>query len=307
MENLLLVQALSKGLTFAVELDAKLPPVVNADRQRLAQVLLNLGTNAVKFTDSGHVKLRAGVVERGNHSSRVEIEISDSGIGMTPAAAAQLFTPFTQLDNSRTQRGAGTGLGLVIAQRLVGLMGGTITVVSLAGAGSTFRFAIELADADLPSASTTPVTAGPPARQGLKILVAEDNPVNQAIVAAMLQQLQHRVVMATNGHEALTALANDDYDLVLMDCNMPQMDGFEATRRLRAGADAARNARGPVIALTANAMAGDREACLAAGMDDFLPKPVSIAALRDAIARVTALSWPVASLDESSARCCETQ
>jgi signal transduction histidine kinase len=143
VENLLVVQALGKGLTLIMDLDAKLPAVVNADRQRLAQVLLNLGTNAVKFTDSGLVRLRARVVEHGNRSSRVEIAVSDSGIGMTPAAATQLFTPFTQLDQSRTQRGAGTGLGLVIAQRLVGLMGGTITVESLAGAGSTFCFAIE--------------------------------------------------------------------------------------------------------------------------------------------------------------------
>ena len=286
VENLLVVQARSKGLTLVTNLDEKLPMVVNADRQRLAQVLLNLGSNAVKFTDSGHVHLRARVVEHGNHSFRVEIVVSDSGIGMTPEAAAQLFKPFTQLDTSRTQRGAGTGLGLVIAQRLVGLMGGVITVESLAGSGSTFRFAIELADAELRADSAAQVAARRPARLGLEILVAEDNPVNQTIIAAMLQQLQHRAVIASDGREALTALATGNYDLVLMDCNMPEMEGFEATRRLRSGCDAVRNPKIPVIALTANAMAGDREACLAAGMDDFLPKPVTIAAIRDAIGRV---------------------
>jgi CheY-like chemotaxis protein len=217
----------------------------------------------------------------------VEFTMSDTGIGIAGDAIGRLFTPFSQLDRSNARRGPGTGLGLVIAQRLVGLMGGVITVESSAGEGSRFRFAIELAVEDRP-ADTAPQASGADAVgivRSLTILVAEDNPVNQVVVTAMLDQIGHRAVVVNDGREALAVLAGRDCDLVLMDCNMPVMDGFEATRRLRAGEHGVRQPGVPVIALTANAMAGDREACLAAGMDDFLPKPVSIESLRQALGR----------------------
>ncbi|MDH5254720.1 MAG: ATP-binding protein, partial [Gammaproteobacteria bacterium] len=287
IENLLGVQARGKGLSLVVDIDPELPDIVNADRQRLAQVLLNLGTNAVKFTDSGHVTLSARALQCDGGSVLVEFAMSDTGIGIAPDAIGRLFTPFTQLDRSNARRGAGTGLGLVIAQRLVGLMGGVITVESSAGEGSRFRFAIDLAVADRPveAAPQAPGADAAGIARSLTILVAEDNPVNQAIVTAMLDQIGHRAVVVNDGREALAVLADRDCDLVLMDCQMPVMDGFEATRCLRAGEHGVRQPGVPVIALTANAMAGDREACLAAGMDDFLPKPVSIESLRRALGR----------------------
>jgi CheY-like chemotaxis protein len=209
----------------------------------------------------------------------------DTGIGMDEDVLARLFTPFTQFADARRRRGSGTGLGLVIARKLVGLMGGDIVVRSSPGQGSTFAFEISLPVAQVCAATTTTTVLR---LDSLSVLVAEDNIVNQTIAAAMLRSLGHRPTLVATGREALEALAGGDYDLVLMDCNMPELDGLEATRRLRAGSSRARDARIPVIALTANAMDGDREACLAAGMDDFLSKPVSIATLREAVDRTRA-------------------
>jgi CheY-like chemotaxis protein len=170
----------------------------------------------------------------------------------------------------------------VIAQKLVNLMGGEIRVISVPGAGSTFSFALDLPVAEPPAAAATVVVKR---LECLSILVAEDNPVNQTVITAMLRQLGHLPTLVATGRAVLEALARDDFDLVLMDCNMPVMDGLEATRILRSETGGARNPRIAVIALTANALDGDREMCLAAGMDDFLSKPVSLAALRDGIER----------------------
>jgi signal transduction histidine kinase/CheY-like chemotaxis protein len=281
LEHLLAWPARSKGVAFSIEVDPALPPCVAGDRQRLSQILLNLGTNAVKFTDRGSIRLalRAGPAPAG--SARVEFSVSDTGIGMDSRQLSQLFTPFTQFTGTQVHRG-GTGLGLVIARKLVNLMGGDISVFSEPGKGSTFSFSIELPVAALSSSTTT---TGVKALQSLAVLVAEDNAVNQTVVAAMLKSLGHRATLVPNGRDALDLLARGDFDLVLMDCNMPEMNGIEATRRLRSGDSGARDATIPVIALTANAMDGDRETCLAAGMNDFLAKPVTIAALRAAIER----------------------
>ena len=286
LEHLLAPPARAKGVAFSVELDTLLPAGVEGDRQRLSQVLLNLGTNAVKFTDRGAVRLvmRAAVVP--DSTARIVFAVSDTGIGMDAEALSRLFTPFTQFADAAAHRGSGTGLGLVIARKLVNLMGGDIAVFSEPGKGSTFSFSIELPVATLAGSTST---KGLRALSSLAVLVAEDNAVNQAVVAAMLKSLGHRATLVANGREALEALARDDFDLVLMDCNMPEIDGLEATRRLRAGSSAARDARIPVIALTANAMDGDRETCLAAGMDDFVAKPVTISTLRQVIDRVHSL------------------
>jgi hypothetical protein len=280
LEHLLAPPARAKGVAFSIELDPQLPAGVEGDRQRLSQILLNLGTNAVKFTERGTVRLviRAGSVSDG--AARIVFAVSDTGIGMDAEALSRLFTPFTQFAQTHSHRSSGTGLGLVIARKLVNLMGGEIAVFSESGKGSTFSFAVELPVATLSGATTT---KGLRALNSLAVLVAEDNPVNQTVVAAMLKSLGHRATLVANGRAALEALARDDFDLVLMDCNMPEIDGLEATRRLRAGDSGARDPRLPVIALTANAMDGDKEACLAAGMDGFLAKPVTIATLRGAI------------------------
>jgi signal transduction histidine kinase/CheY-like chemotaxis protein len=281
LEMLLNAQSQPKQVAFVIDADPKLPAAFNGDRQRLSQILLNLGTNAVKFTDRGEVRLAVRLLDVTGGKARVEFTMRDTGIGMSEESLGRLFTPFTQLADSKQQRG-GTGLGLVITQKLVTLMGGEIRVSSFPGKGSSFTFGLELPVAEaIAAASSTRVRR----LEGLTILVAEDNAVNQTIIDAMLRQLGHRVHMVGTGKAAIDALTREPFDLVLMDCNMPEMDGLEATQALRDGAAGAAGRKVPVIALTANAMDGDRERCLAAGMNDFLAKPVTIAALRVAIDR----------------------
>jgi len=281
LDMLLNAQARTRQVAFVIDADDKLPAAVDGDRQRLSQILLNLGTNAVKFTDRGEVRLVVRLLDESDGKARVEFTMRDTGIGMSAEALTRLFTPFTQVADSR-HRG-GTGLGLVITQKLVTLMGGEIRVTSVPGKGSSFVFSLELPVAE---AAVTAATTQIRRIESLSILVAEDNAVNQTIIEAMLRQLGHRIRMVGTGRAALEALALEPFDLVLMDCNMPEMDGLEATQQLRAGKAGARSSHLPVIALTANAMDGDRERCLAAGMNDFLAKPVTIAALRAAIDRV---------------------
>jgi CheY-like chemotaxis protein len=288
LDMLLNAQARPRQVAFVIDADPELPAAFNGDRQRLSQILLNLGTNAVKFTDRGEVRLILRVLAIANGNARVAFTMRDTGIGMNSEALARLFTPFTQLAESRRHQG-GTGLGLVITQKLVNLMGGSIDVVSEPGKGSAFTFVLEL---PLAEGISTTVTANALRLEHLSVLVAEDNAVNQTIIEAMLRQLGHGTTMAGTGRDALEALARQPFDLVLMDCNMPEMDGLEATRRLRSGAAGVLDVTVPVIALTANAMDGDRERCLAAGMNDFLSKPVTIAALRQAIERVRAARRP---------------
>jgi signal transduction histidine kinase/ActR/RegA family two-component response regulator len=280
LQHLLGAPAQTKGVAFIVEADEDLPSAVVGDRQRLTQVLLNLGTNAVKFTDHGEVRLLIRAQNADPTRARLSFAVTDTGIGMSEDALAKLFTPFTQVAESRRHRGGGTGLGLVIAQKLVALMGGAIQVRSAPNQGSTFSF-----DLELPAASSASDSLSVPILRldSLAVLVAEDNAVNQTIIGAMLRQLGHRATIVENGCDALAALDDGDYDLVLMDCNMPLLDGLEATRQLRAGKSASNDSRVPVIALTANAMDHDREACFAAGMNGFLAKPLTIAALRTAI------------------------
>ena len=287
LETLLNTQARTKQVSFHIDADPRLPVALNGDRQRLSQILLNLGNNAVKFTDRGEVRLVLRALESSD-KVRVEFTVRDTGIGMNAEALTRLFTPFTQVAESRRHR-SGTGLGLVIAQKLVKLMGGVISVSSEPGRGSSFSFILELPVAEVTAETATSQVLR---LEGLSVLVAEDNTVNQTIIEAMLRQLGHSITMVATGREALEALAQEQFDLVLMDCNMPEMDGLEATRLLRAGAGGVRDVSVPVVALTANAMDGDRELCLAAGMSDFLAKPVTIAALRQAIDRVRVVRRP---------------
>ncbi|HEU5134507.1 MAG TPA: ATP-binding protein [Steroidobacteraceae bacterium] len=280
LDMLLNAQARTKQVAFVIDADPRMPAAVNGDRQRLSQILLNLGTNAVKFTDRGEVRLIVRALDCAEGKVRVEFTMRDTGIGMSSEDLARLFTPFTQVAEARGHRG-GTGLGLVITQKLVSLMGGEIQVTSEPGRGSSFAFTLELPVTEIVARSTT--ARVPHLHVGLSVLVAEDNTVNQLIIETMLKQLGHGITLVGNGREALRRLAQDSFDVVLMDCNMPEMDGFEAMRLLRAGAAGVRDMRVPVIALTANAMDGDRERCLAAGMDDYLTKPVTLASLRAAI------------------------
>jgi CheY-like chemotaxis protein len=257
-------------------------------------VLLNLGNNAVKFTDRGEARLVVRKVTDEKGVERVEFTMHDTGIGISADSLRRLFVPFSQIVDNRLHRGGGTGLGLVISQKLVNLMGGEIVVTSELNRGSTFRFCLELPVAAMPTSNNSTTTTQALKLDTLSVLVAEDNPVNQMIIEAMLKQLGHTVTVAGNGRRTLQLLAERPFDLVLMDCNMPELDGLEATRLLRDGAAGARAAEVPVIALTANAMDGDRETCLQAGMNDFLSKPVSIAALRGAIDRLKPEPYRVA-------------
>lgn len=284
IDGLLSTQARAKHIRFVLDVEPALPAAVTGDRQRLSQVLLNLGNNAVKFTDLGEVRLAVRRVEDALGASRIEFSVHDTGIGIAPHSLPRLFSPFGQVADGRAHRGGGTGLGLVISQKLVRLMGGEITVSSELRQGSTFRFVLDLPVAEIPASSGT-VTTQALRGEALSILVAEDNGVNQMIISAMLKQLGHVVTVAANGRRALEELASAHFDVVLMDCNMPELDGLETTRQLRAGGAGVRDPNVTVIALTANAMDDDRTACLAAGMNDFLSKPVSVQALRQAIDR----------------------
>ena len=273
-----------RGSNWRTTVDADVPVAVAGDATRLRQVLLNLLSNAVKFTDKGRVAL---TVRRGE-GDELLFAVQDSGIGLTPQDISKLFQRFSQADASTTRRYGGTGLGLAISRRLVELMGGTMTVESEGpGQGSTFRFAIrapEVAVAHVPPAAVRlgldPATAE---QHPLRILLAEDNVVNQKLALRLLQQMGYGADLACNGMEAIEAVARQPYDVVLMDVQMPEMDGLEATRRIVARRPAGERPR--IVAMTANATQGDREACLAAGMDDYLTKPIRIEELIASLAR----------------------
>ena len=240
---------------------------------RLSQVIGNLLDNALKFTDEGRVILRLSW-----HEEKLRVSVSDTGIGIAPEDQAQLFEPFSQVDNSATRRFSGTGLGLAISKRLVSLMGGEIRLESEPGQGSCFWF--ELSNMALPCHCQPAREESAPALQQLDVLVVEDSPVNQLVVSLMLQKLVSHVRLAVNGLDALAQVEQQQPDLILMDMRMPQMDGLEATRRLREMGYTM-----PIVALTANAMAEDKACCLAQGMDDFLAKPITLSRLRDCLQR----------------------
>ena len=278
--------ATATGIALDGEFDPALPRRVNGDPTRLRQVLINLLNNALKFTErGGRVRLSARRAGGDAASHRLSFEVRDSGIGITEAAQGRLFEPFTQADESTTRRFGGTGLGLAISKELVTLMGGTLSVESAPGAGSTFRIELTLGAAQAPqpaqdAAAKTGANDGRLA--GLHLLVAEDNPVNLQVVVAMLEGMGVRVDCALDGAQAVARCRNDHFDALLLDIQMPGMDGYEAARRIRA--EGAR--RMPIIAVTANAMSTDRDLALAAGMNDHLPKPLT----RDALAAMV-LKW----------------
>ncbi|WP_082542308.1 ATP-binding protein [Rhizobacter sp. Root1238] len=270
-----------KGVALAVEIGGGVPQVVRGDPMRLRQVLANLLSNAVKFTEHGEIELKLVAVGDEASGSRIEFSVRDTGIGIDDAARAQLFQPFTQADGSMTRRYGGTGLGLAITRQLVTLMGGTIAVESAKGRGSTFCVRIPFAAAQgLPAPRERPAAPGGQGTPlaGRRVLLAEDNPVNMEVAAAMLESLNLQVDRASDGLQAIARCRERVYDAVLMDCQMPGIDGLEATRRIRAHGE--RDL--PIIALTANAMAGDRDECLAAGMNDYIAKPFT----RDVIEHV---------------------
>jgi CheY-like chemotaxis protein len=268
-------RAQAKGLKLITEIE-QLPPHLRGDSTRIQQVLLNYATNAIKFTDAGAITLRLKLEKAENNSVLVRFEVEDTGIGIAPEASAKLFSAFEQVDNSITRKYGGTGLGLAINKRLVQLMGGNVGVISAPGAGSTFWFTANL---KMGTAVVKPITlSGPDSAAAilrheypdLRILMAEDEPINREIAAYMLKEIEAAIDCAEDGAEALRLAGQNAYDLILMDMQMPNLDGLEATRRIKRLSHAAKI---PIIALTANAFAEDRVRCIDAGMNDVITKP----------------------------------
>jgi PAS domain S-box-containing protein len=271
--SLFKARALEKNLQLKLVLPDAPPAALLGDPTRIRQVLLNLVDNAIKFTHQGEVELRV-TFETVNHEIGCRFSVRDTGIGMSSETQAQLFQAFSQADASTTRRYGGTGLGLAISSQLAGLMGGRITVESAPAKGSCFTLMLLLPTATLP---LTEQPDQPDIKLQGRILVVEDHPVNQRVLAHQLHEMGLQYSIATSGQQALDLLAKEDFDLVLMDCQMPGMDGYEATRRIRQLPTNARHL--PVIALTANTSSGFREVCLAAGGNDYLSKPYTEAAL----------------------------
>lgn len=284
--SLLSDSATRKHIALQCVCEDGLPTTVHGDSGRLRQMLVNLVGNAIKFTEQGEVAIRVRLVQRGLDRIVVSFEVSDTGIGIAPEAQQRIFDPFDQADASMTRRFGGTGLGLAIVSEIAKMMGGQVWVRSELGKGSTFGFSVSFVNVRKESASGTSTlgasaTALPaPSRESgdtspLNILLAEDDPVNRAVILGMLECCGYRADVVENGREALEMLAAMTYDIVLMDCQMPEMDGLSATAEIRRRGAMWTNGRGPtIIALTAHATQGDREVCLAAGMDDYLSKPV---------------------------------
>jgi signal transduction histidine kinase/ActR/RegA family two-component response regulator/HPt (histidine-containing phosphotransfer) domain-containing protein len=278
------INARTRGISLTAEIDPDTPGVLAGDSLRLRQVLSNLVGNAIKFTSAGGVIVRARVESSGKDSTTLRFEVSDTGIGIDEEGIARLFQPFSQVDGSTTRRFGGTGLGLAISKKLVTLMGGELGVDSAVGRGSTFWFTAVLATPTEADVAGVESVDEPVERdtniQGARVLVAEDNLAGKRLIERMLARLGIDVHVVGNGLDAVRAVGSNEFDLVLMDCHMPEMDGFAATKALRAD-----GWKLPIIALTANAMTGDREACLAAGMDDYLSKPIVAAELVKALSR----------------------
>jgi len=270
-----------KDVALHVSWSGDVPARVRGDAGRLRQVLLNLLGNAMKFTERGQVELRVRTESGQNH---VRFDVEDTGIGIAPDALESLFKPFVQADASTHRRFGGTGLGLAISRQIVQALGGDIQVKSQLGKGSVFSFDAQFKPAQSAADTTAPAAAVTPIPPTLRILLAEDNRSNREIAQFFLKKIGCRADTAENGRVILEALAKNTYDVILMDCLMPEMDGYEATQAIRQN-EKKTGAHIRIIAMTANALSEDRERCLAAGMDDYVSKPISLNSLRDALAR----------------------
>ncbi len=292
VQSIVSERATAKGLEFIASIDVKLPSHVVGDPTRLRQVLINLLVNAIKFTRRGSVELRIAAYE-----DRIVFSVRDTGIGMDEAALARLFKPFSQADDSVTRQYGGTGLGLLISKELIEAMGGSIEVESAPGVGSVFWFWLPLRAAAA-SGEKPPLAPSPPLEvRNLvsgRVLLVDDNRVNQQLAGTMLDRLGLAYDLADNGAQALSRLASADFSLVLMDMEMPEMDGITATQHYRARETAEGKTHLPIIAMTANALQEDRERCFAAGMDGYISKPISLNTLQDEIRRISGQAAPVA-------------
>jgi two-component system, sensor histidine kinase and response regulator len=280
--ELLAERAKSKGIKLLWSVAPEMPLSLRGDPHRLRQVLLNLMSNAIKFTEHGEVAIEFSSRGESGKGSEIHCAVRDSGIGLSEESRLKLFQPFAQADASTTRKFGGTGLGLAICRKLVELMGGTIGVTSIEGKGSTFWFNVRLEKCLAPGGviAAIPISATPQNNFDggplLRVILAEDNPVNQMVATHQLRKLGCEIEVAGNGLEAVAAWQRGAHDMIFMDCQMPELDGYEATRKIRALEIDRSLAPIFIVAMTAAAMQGDRESCLLAGMNDYLSKPVKI-------------------------------
>ncbi|WP_153725655.1 PAS domain-containing hybrid sensor histidine kinase/response regulator [Heliorestis convoluta] len=302
---LLSSKATSKGLTFKKEIDPRLNQVLRGDPIRLRQVLLNLLGNAIKFTSYGKVSLQVTLEQESDQEMLVRFEVTDTGIGISSDSVEKIFNPFVQVDDKSGRHYHGTGLGLPISKKLVHLMGGTIGVTSREGTGSTFRCIIPFAKAKAINKAEKPKPKLNPRKlnsncsmkkklhsgkengksrcnDSFRVLLVEDNLINQRLVTCQLKKLGYQVDAVLNGQEAIKAVKKHTYHLILMDCQMPVMNGFEATKKIRM-MEEEKNI--PIIAITARAMNSDRDECIDSGMDDYLSKPFNVKQLEILLAK----------------------
>ena len=275
-------RAAEKGNEIRCEIASTVPPSLKGDPGRLRQVITNLVNNAVKFTENGSILVRVRAEGGGGATSFLHFEIEDTGIGIPPEDCERLFQPFEQADTSSTRKYGGTGLGLAISRELVHMMGGDIGVCSIPGKGSIFRFTALFEETAGASADDSKQSVSTGVREegradgrtlNVRVLLAEDNLVNQKVAQRMLEKIGSTVEIVPDGKEALNRVREGSYDILLMDCHMPEMDGYETTRAIR-NLEALRGGHQTIIAMTANATEGDRERCLKAGMDDYISKPI---------------------------------
>jgi len=300
--DILTLDANEKGLEMVCRVEENVPSRLRGDPGRLRQILINLGSNAVKFTDNGKIVVHASLESEDERTATIRFSVRDTGIGIPANLQSALFSPFTQVDGSTTRKYGGTGLGLAISRQLAELMGGKISLESEDGKGSVFRFTavfdkhptkFELEYEGFTEIGGEGENETPPTKPGIikndthkiPILIVEDNPVNQRVAQVMLRKMGLDSDIVANGLEAVNALQTIPYDLVLMDCQMPVMDGFKATRVIRQQGSKAKNPLIPIIAMTASAMQGDRDKCIEAGMNDFIAKPVLKRELAKVIAK----------------------
>ncbi|MEO1843303.1 MAG: PAS domain-containing protein [Akkermansiaceae bacterium] len=284
-------RARKRGLKLSQWIAPEVPVRVRADQGRLRQVVMNLVGNAIKFTKEGEISVKVDLKSDQGSEAMLRVEVRDTGVGVPPDKLKSIFEPFTQAEGSTARKYGGTGLGLSICRKIVALLDGEIWIESEEGHGSTFGFTARITVDEVsgaePSGSRKPVVLEkkPECMPVLEVLLAEDGRANQLVAIRFLERRGHSVTLAENGREAVIAWENGHFDAILMDIHMPEMNGFEATHLIREGEEAG-SPRIPIIAMTANAMQGDREACLEAGMDDYLAKPVHAKDLYEVLERL---------------------
>jgi CheY-like chemotaxis protein/two-component sensor histidine kinase len=282
-------QAGRKRIELSREIDKDAPEIVIGDEGRLRQILFNLVGNAIKFTESGQILVKAGAEEEEGQKARLHFEVEDTGIGIPEDKVGHIFDSFTQVDGSYTRKHAGTGLGLSIVKRLVELMDGKIEIESKLGKGTRVRFDVLLgmerrAEERRPATEDSEIM---PEMNRSRLLLVEDDDINRITTRLFLEKLGYEVGIAVNGREALERCEEETYDLVLMDIQMPEMDGLEAARRIRDGLDGETPRDVPIVAITAHAMKGDRERFLNSGMDEYVAKPLDMRELARVLERLT--------------------